>query len=105
MFSISNDRWRELSPLLDKAIELEGDERAAWLDSLHSENPDLAADLELLLDEHDALTEERFLDQVAALPPEPSLKGQIVGAYTLLSPIGQGGMGNVWLAQRSDVRF
>ena len=28
-----------------------------------------------------------------------------VGAYTLISPIGQGGMGSVWLAERSDGRF
>jgi tetratricopeptide (TPR) repeat protein len=31
--------------------------------------------------------------------------GQRIGAYTLVSPIGQGGMGVVWLAERSDGRF
>jgi serine/threonine protein kinase/Flp pilus assembly protein TadD len=36
---------------------------------------------------------------------EPSLAGQTVGAYTLVAPIGHGGMGTVWLAQRSDGRF
>ena len=34
-----------------------------------------------------------------------SLAGQIVGSYTLVSPIGHGGMGSVWLARRSDGRF
>jgi serine/threonine-protein kinase len=38
-------------------------------------------------------------------PPEASLAGQIVGSYTLISPIGHGGMGTVWLARRSDGRF
>ena len=34
-----------------------------------------------------------------------SLAGQTVGAYTLESQIGQGGMGSVWLASRNDGRF
>jgi eukaryotic-like serine/threonine-protein kinase len=34
-----------------------------------------------------------------------SLIGQQVGAYTIVSPIGQGGMGSVWLAKRNDGRF
>ena len=35
----------------------------------------------------------------------PSLAGQVIGAYRLLSPIGQGGTGSVWLAERCDGRF
>ena len=34
-----------------------------------------------------------------------SLAGQVVGAYRILSPIGHGGMGSVWLAERADGRF
>ena len=30
---------------------------------------------------------------------------QTVGVYTLISQIGQGGMGSVWLAERNDGRF
>ena len=33
------------------------------------------------------------------------MAGQIIGAYRLLSLIGQGGMGSVWLAERCDGRF
>lgn len=36
---------------------------------------------------------------------EATLAGQTAGAYTLLSLIGRGGMGSVWLARRSDGRF
>jgi serine/threonine protein kinase len=36
---------------------------------------------------------------------ESSLRGHLVGAYKLLNPIGHGGMGDVWLAERSDGRF
>src|SRR5215471_4759397 len=34
-----------------------------------------------------------------------SLAGQVLGAYTLESQIGHGGMGSVWLARRNDGRF
>ena len=30
------------------------------------------------------------------------LAGETVGVYTLISMIGQGGMGTVWLAERND---
>src|SRR5438105_5370901 len=36
---------------------------------------------------------------------EASLAGHTLGSYTLVSPIGRGGMGIVWLARRSDGRF
>ncbi len=102
---MNHDRWRVLSSYLDRAMEMEGEELSAWLESLRAEAPDIAADLQALLDEHRALSKESFLDGAAGLPLEASLEGQTVGAYTLLSQIGQGGMGSVWLARRSDGRF
>jgi serine/threonine protein kinase len=38
-------------------------------------------------------------------PAEAGLAGRQIGAYTLVSHIGTGGMGAVWLAERSDGRF
>jgi serine/threonine protein kinase/Tol biopolymer transport system component len=35
----------------------------------------------------------------------PGLEGQSLGVYTLVSQIGHGGMGTVWLAERNDGRF
>ena len=106
---LSADRWRTLSPFLDEALEIANGERAAWLASIRARDPVLAADLQLLLAEHDALDESRFLEGAVPLAPgtapAPSLAGQILGAYRLVSLIGQGGMGSVWLAERCDGRF
>jgi hypothetical protein len=52
--SVDKDRWRVVSPYLDRGLEFAGDERAAWLASLRAEDPALAADVEALLDEHRA---------------------------------------------------
>jgi hypothetical protein len=55
---------------------------------------------------HHALDDEGLLQAGAtALPSPEPLTGQTIGAYTLESPIGQGGMGTVWVARRSDGRF
>jgi serine/threonine protein kinase/tetratricopeptide (TPR) repeat protein len=105
---ISADRWRVLSPYLDEALELAADERAAWLASISARDPALAADLHTMLAQHQVVHESRFLEH-AVLDPRmtltQSLAGQIVGAYRLISPIGQGGTGSVWVAERCDGRF
>jgi len=106
MSTLSPEQWQLLSPYLDQALAMSDDERAAWLLSLGEQNPPLAAQLVALLDEHRVLAQEGFLDNRSfGLPNAPGLAGQTIGAYTLISQIGQGGMGSVWLAERSDGRF
>jgi eukaryotic-like serine/threonine-protein kinase len=106
MSKLSPDQWQALSPHLDEALEMTEDERSSWLSSLQSENPTLACQLEMLLREHRELSEEGFLEASALeLPGGPGLAGQTLGVYTLISQIGHGGMGTVWLAERSDGRF
>ena len=106
MSSAARDRWQVVSPHLDCALDMADDERGAWLEALRAEDPDLASEVEALLEERRALRREGFLENEAPRPPGAStLAGQAVGAYTLVSPIGHGGMGTVWLARRSDGRF
>src|SRR5215469_11635636 len=106
MSKLSPDQWQALSPHLDEALEMTDDERSTWLSSLQSENPTLAYQLEILLREHRELSEEGFLEASALeLPGGSGLAGQVLGVYTLVSQIGHGGMGTVWLAERNDGRF
>jgi serine/threonine-protein kinase len=72
---------------------------------LRDKDAALAADLEALLEEHQQLSSEGFLTGEAPPPARSSMVGLQVGAYTLRSQVGQGGMGSVWLADRSDGRF
>ena len=106
MSTLSPDRWQEISPYLDRALSLPEQERAAWFESFQAEKPDLADLLDELLKEYNTLGQEHFLEQGPTRPANDSaLPGRTVGAYKLLSPIGQGGMGSVWLGERDDGRF
>ena len=92
--------------MLDEALSLREDQREAFLQSLAESKPDLADLLRLLLEEHRALANEHFLEFSPSAPgSETFLQGQRVGSYMLISSIGEGGMGKVWLAERSDGRF
>jgi serine/threonine protein kinase/tetratricopeptide (TPR) repeat protein len=105
---LSPDQWRILSPYLDQALEIEPDARADWFASIALQDPSLAADLQSILAAQDVVQESHFLEQPVLDPHEAleqSLVGQVVGSYRLVSFIGQGGTGSVWLAERCDGRF
>lgn len=103
MTKLSPDQWQEVSPYLDEVLQLAKEARADWLASLRKHHGDLATRIEDLLKEHNEAVQEGFLER----SPRSfgGLAGQRVGAYTLVSQIGQGGMGTVWLARRNDGRF
>src|SRR5690242_2801037 len=101
MSVMDRDRWRELEPLLDHALELPAEECASWLDELRTTSPALAEELALLLSGESIADRRGFL----AEPLGSGLEGVELGAYTLERPLGQGGMGSVWLARRTDGRF
>ena len=106
MSTLGPDWWPALSPYLEQALEMSDEERARWLASLRDENPALAAPIETLLAERHALEQEHFLEQSPSRAwAQLRHVGGTVGPYTLVAQIGQGGMGSVWLAERSDGRF
>lgn len=105
--SDQRSRWQEISRYLDEALELEEPELTSWLARLDTRAPETANVVRSLLVEKERIASVPMLDELEGLARRAgtSLAGQQLGAYTLQSVLGHGGMGTVWLAQRSDGRY
>ena len=83
---LSTERWREVIPHLDRALELAAGDRAAWIAALRDEDAALAADVEALLERHQALEEAGFLSDMPMPSSWSSLAGQAIGPSRCAPP-------------------
>lgn len=114
------ERWRRISAVLDAALDAPEDERAGVVDALCAGDQDLRDEVASLLRAGDAagdLLEAPAVERARALgeiehgagppagPGPQDLDGRRFGPYRLRTKIGEGGMGAVYLADRTDGQF
>jgi serine/threonine-protein kinase len=103
-------RWTRVADVFDAAVDLPPGERAHALDTLcrtPSGEPDaqLRDEVEALL-RADALAQTSSdllnVSEVASLVEGASATGERIGPWSVIRPIGRGGMGRVDLVERAD---
>ena len=94
------DDWPRVKRVLERALACEDSDRRAYLAEACGADAALRARIDRLLSAGDRV--ETFLETPAALMLEPhapeDLSGRVVDSYELVSRLGTGGMGEVYLA-------
>ena len=110
------ERWRLISRLTAEALETPEPERDAWLATACGDDDELRREVASLLAAHagagsflqdPALAQQGAAVAVAAAARAStgSIIGRRIGPYRIVSELGHGGMGVVYLAERADAAF
>lgn len=104
-----NNDWQHLQSLFHAALSLRAEERAVYLARECVGDDELRQEVESLIE----ATEKRddFLEhpalslgmQVLASESTEELTNQLIGSFKILSSLGNGGMGNVYLAEDTQL--
>ncbi len=103
--------WAKVRRIYEEALTIEPAKRSAFLDEACGGEAELRAEIERILRANEgaaAFLERPAIEQLAGLDAEKitsEITGRSIGPYRIVSKLGSGGMGVVYLAVRDDGEF
>lgn len=111
---MDSTNWEKIETIVDQVLELPEQEREEFIEKKCGDDEELKGEITQFLqsiyesdgwlEDHEAYKNELLsdiADDIELLTSKQSLIGKEVGAYTIEEKIGEGGMGAVYLAERS----
>ncbi len=110
---MTSEKLAYIRKIYEGAIEQNPGERAAYLDLHCRDDREIRAEVERFLTAREHVPDWLGQPLLGPLRPGietlpaglPAMNGRHLGGYTLIREIGRGGMGSVYLAERSDGAF
>lgn len=106
---ITHESWKRIKEIFQSAQELSPAERSEFLDQACGDDKSIREEVEAMLtadasnDDFLTIPAYEFAAEMLANEETEFSAGQKVGRYTILCPLGAGGMGQIYLAEDSQL--